>query len=704
MKCLRFSRIVALLAVSTALLSAVAVAKDTKSNLAVVPSERTDGKMPERQASINARIKQGNVDLIFIGDSITQGWEYTGKKTWERYYAKRNAANLGVSGDKTQNVLWRLDHGNLDGISPKLAVIMIGTNNAGHKPSPSPEDIADGVKAIVDRLRTKLPETKILLLGIFPRGANDQDPVRQITMKVNQILAKWDDGKTLFYLDIGPKFLNSDGSPNKNIRAADSLHLEPEGYDTWAEAIEPMVSKLLGQPAVASAPKEAKQPRTTTPAPRPDEWWKTRQEAVNARIAQGNVDLLFIGDSITHSWEGAGKEVWQKYYGKRNAANAGFGGDGTQHVLWRLDHGNIDGISPKLAVVMIGTNNAAHAPGDSPEDIAAGVKAIVAKLRAKLPQTRILLLAIFPRGANKTDHARQVNTAANNLISRLANGKNVFYLDIGLEFLNPDGTLPKDVMPDLLHPNAKGYQIWADAIEPTVQALMDTSSEHVNPAVVAIPYPYSSMKQRDNDINAHIKQGNVDLMFLGDSISHDWEGHGKDVWQKYYGNRNAVNMGNMGDRTQFVLWRLDHGNLDGVSPKLIVVQIGTNNAGSEQPPQEIADGVKAVIDKVRTKLPEAKILLMGLFPRSDKKIPQQLVPKTNVLLAKLADGKTVFYMDIGEKLLNPDGTPNDNVRPDKLHLTAKGYETWAEAIEPIVEKFLGEKQPSTSPAPAKKAA
>ena len=126
---------------------------------------------------------------------------------------------------------------------------------------------------------------------------------------------------------------------------------------------------------------------------------------MNARVKQGNVDLIFIGDSITHGWEEAGKDVWQKFYGKRNAVNLGIGGDQTQHVLWRLDHGNIDGISPKLAVIMIGTNNAGS--GQQPEQIAEGIKAIVEQLRAKLPETKILLLAIFPRGAdNKIRFAR----------------------------------------------------------------------------------------------------------------------------------------------------------------------------------------------------------------------------------------------------------------------------------------------------------
>jgi beta-glucosidase len=205
-----------------------------------------------------------------------------------------------------------------------------------------------------------------------------------------------------------------------------------------------------------------------TPVPRQDDWWKQRHESFNERVKKGNVDLIFIGDSITHGWEGAGKDVWEKFYAKRNAVNLGIGGDGFEHVLWRLDNGNIDGINPKLAVLMIGTNNVANPA----EKIAEGVKLNVELLRKKLPNTKILVLAIFPRNKDTQDPLRQNLDKTNRIISKLADDKMVFFLDIGPKFLQPDGTLGKDIMPDLLHPNAKGYEIWAEAIEPTVAKLM----------------------------------------------------------------------------------------------------------------------------------------------------------------------------------------------------------------------------------------
>jgi lysophospholipase L1-like esterase len=229
---------------------------------------------------------------------------------------------------------------------------------------------------------------------------------------------------------------------------------------------------LTASLALATGRAVAKDPKdyaSTKPVPRNDGGWQARHKSMDERVKKGNVDLLMIGDSITHGWEGSGKVVWKKYYEKRNAVNLGIGGDQTQHVLWRLDHGNIDGIHPKLAVLMIGTNNVGC--GD-PAEIAAGVKAIVEKLRTKLPETKVLVLAIFPRGPDVKDRGRKVNSKANEIIAKLADDKDVFYMDIGPKFLDANGNLPKDIMPDRLHPNAKGYEIWAEAIEPTVKKLM----------------------------------------------------------------------------------------------------------------------------------------------------------------------------------------------------------------------------------------
>lgn len=208
-----------------------------------------------------------------------------------------------------------------------------------------------------------------------------------------------------------------------------------------------------------------------------------RHESFNAISKKGEAQLVFLGDSITHGWEGKGKEVWAKYWEPLKAANFGIGGDRTEHVLWRLENGNFDGLKPKLIVVMIGTNNTGHVGrpmkeiGDAvyqctAKQTADGVAAIVAKLKEKCPAAKILLLAIFPRGETPADKMRQQNEETNAIIKTLADGKTVFFLDVNAKFLTPDGTLSRDIMPDLLHPNAKGYEIWAEAIAPKVKELM----------------------------------------------------------------------------------------------------------------------------------------------------------------------------------------------------------------------------------------
>ena len=208
-----------------------------------------------------------------------------------------------------------------------------------------------------------------------------------------------------------------------------------------------------------------------------------RHESFNVISKKGEAELVFLGDSITHGWEGKGKAVWEKTWAPLKAANFGIGGDRTEHVLWRLENGNFDGLKPKAIVLMIGTNNTGHQGRPqkelngavyqcTAEQTAEGVKAILAKLRQKCPDAKILVLGIFPRGANKDDKFRQQNEATNALVKGFADGQKVFFLDVGAKFLEADGTLSKSIMPDLLHPNEKGYQIWADAIEAKVKELL----------------------------------------------------------------------------------------------------------------------------------------------------------------------------------------------------------------------------------------
>jgi lysophospholipase L1-like esterase len=211
-------------------------------------------------------------------------------------------------------------------------------------------------------------------------------------------------------------------------------------------------------------------PSTVKPAPRGEQWWQERHAQIDNRLKQTDTQLVFIGDSITQGWEGDGRKVWEKFYGPRKAVNMGIGGDRTQHVLWRLEHGNFDLVKPKLAVLMIGTNNS-NGKDNTAEEIGDGITKIVKTLREKQPEMKILILAIFPRG-DKPNPQREKNAAASAIAAKQADDKTVFYMDIGPKFLEADGTLSKEIMPDLLHLNEKSYTIWAESIEPKVKELL----------------------------------------------------------------------------------------------------------------------------------------------------------------------------------------------------------------------------------------
>ncbi|MDR2673953.1 MAG: GDSL-type esterase/lipase family protein [Opitutaceae bacterium] len=246
-----------------------------------------------------------------------------------------------------------------------------------------------------------------------------------------------------------------------------------------------LASLLLGfalsATAFAATPPVAATPQIKTGKDgQPVKSFVERAEMLKKRAQKGGFDIIFLGDSITHQWERAidgktrtgGKPVWDAKLAPLGAEPSGIGGDRTEHLLWRVENGLFDGKSdPKLVVMMIGTNNTG-ARMDPPADIAAGVDAIVKAIQVRKPAAKILILGIFPRGAAKDDPKRVNNTHANALIARLADGKKVFYKDIGGVFLTGDGVLEKSVMPDLLHLNYEGYNRWADAVIPEIKKLL----------------------------------------------------------------------------------------------------------------------------------------------------------------------------------------------------------------------------------------
>jgi len=214
------------------------------------------------------------------------------------------------------------------------------------------------------------------------------------------------------------------------------------------------------------------EPLSIQPAPQETIWWLPRhEEKLAEKNAMERVDLVFLGDSITQAWEKEGADVWKAFYQPRHALNLGFNGDKTENILWRLAHGEVDNIQPKLLVLLVGTNNAGHRM-DKAEDTALGVRRILDILAEKLPNTKVLLLAIFPRSAKPTQKLRVLNNDVNQIMCTYADDKKVFFIDINHVFLDDEGRLTSNVMGDFLHPNANQYQIFADAIESSIIRLM----------------------------------------------------------------------------------------------------------------------------------------------------------------------------------------------------------------------------------------
>jgi len=464
-------------------------------NPAIVPADRLkEAWWAERhQAVLDALRAQPGTQLLLIGDSITNNYDKANPPdenflpTWNEFYAPRKALNLGFSGDTTANVLWRIDHGEVAGIHPKVAILLIGTNNTGHGQTAEQTEV--GIDAVVNRIEQLLPETHILLLGILPSGISDDKTARD--RSVNEYLTTcYGEDPFVTYLDIGSIFYQ-DGALSSAIfydpRLSwhpKPLHPDSTGQRMMAEAIEPTLAGLMGD-----APREPLTSMTDIntaliPVSRlePDlyDWYARHHAELNLQQSylQKNAqpDVVLIGNSITNFWHGPpadtvqnGPSAWQSVFGGMSVINLGFGWDRTQNVLWRLRQGEFRGLHPRWVVLEIGTNNltgTSHARASTSEEIVAAIAAICDEVHRRSPESHIILMAIFPRGASPKDPLRAPIERTNALLEqRFGNNPEVTYLDIGKQFLSPDGSLSPEIMPDGTHPSDRGYQIWADALK-----------------------------------------------------------------------------------------------------------------------------------------------------------------------------------------------------------------------------------------------
>jgi lysophospholipase L1-like esterase len=216
------------------------------------PRMSRDGKVSDYFLKMHAMFLQqaqrGGIDLLFIGDVLTDNWRKPGPKggeeIWTKRYAPLNAANFGIGADKTQNVLWRIEHGELDGLNPKVVILLIGGNNMAYPA----DDILLGEMAIIQDIHQKLPQSKLLLLGILPRGADSTDPavqaMRDKIKKVNTGLAQLDDGQMTRFLDLGPQLVDDKGNLKADL-VPDGFHLDSQGYQTWADTMQSTLDDMM---------------------------------------------------------------------------------------------------------------------------------------------------------------------------------------------------------------------------------------------------------------------------------------------------------------------------------------------------------------------------------------------------------------------------------------------------------------------------
>lgn len=480
-----------LLAISSALCAASAFAT-IRAMTHDMYGGKADAWQVKRHAEKMEAVKAGGAKVVFIGDSITHFWESKdrGKAQLERYFSEGDMKmlDLGISADRTEHVLWRLNEGGeLDGYEAKFVHLMIGTNNAGHYPieQEPPADTILGIREILNTIRAKQPKATIVLSAIFPRGATADDPIRRRNEIVNREIMNFADGKTIFWCDFSDQFLTADGRLSPDI-FPDRLHPNGLGYEIWYSAVKPYIDYALSDGALP-VPANRYSSRVYGCAYRMDEgvsvfpesrigdigragdrWWLDRLSAKRKQISESNgeIDLVFFGDSITHNWEGPGRDSLAELMKTYSVLDIGFSGDRTEHLLWRGEYGGVlDGYKAKCVMLMVGTNNTWHRK-DKPEAIAEGIRAILDLIAKKQPQATTLLLPIFPFGPDAQDAKRVNNEKVNAIIKNFADGKKVVWVDFNAKFLDEKGDNVA-LMPDRCHPNAKGYaEVWLPSVLP----------------------------------------------------------------------------------------------------------------------------------------------------------------------------------------------------------------------------------------------
>jgi lysophospholipase L1-like esterase len=435
--------------------------------------------------------------ILFQGDSITDGnrgrtadpnhilghgYQFIIASEFAGQFPELNLtfANRGVSGNTVADLAARWQRDTLD-VHPDVLSVLIGVNDVakgiGATNRVSAERFESDYDRILAQARAANPQLKLMLCEpfILPGRANQahyedwEADIRKLQQVVEKLAAKYQAPVVHFQ----KLFDDATNRAPVSYWIWDGVHPTYAGHQLMADEWVRVYGSFYGSPLLDPQRNSAVAP---LPKLEQDSYdWYQRHAAVLNLQTNMEPEIVLVGDSITHFWAGEpranhqnGSNSWAQTFGGHAVLNLGFGWDRTQNVLWRLDHGEMDGLTPRTIVLNIGCNNfsgTANARANTPEEVCAAIQIICDRLLAKSPASRMVVMGVFPRGASATDPKRALHRKLNELLSAaLAGRPQVTFLDIGDKFLEPDGSLSREIFSDGTHPTDKGYAIWGQAL------------------------------------------------------------------------------------------------------------------------------------------------------------------------------------------------------------------------------------------------
>ena len=361
---------------------------------------------------------------------------------------------------------------------------------------------------------------------------------------------------------------------------------------------------------------------------------------------------------------------------------------------------------PDYVIIKLGTNDIKPGNWKLKNEFAGDLKAFVESFQKLTSKPVVFVSYPVPVQSTRWGMIEQnIVEGVMPLVDQVAKEMNLSIIDFHKAVpANPE------LFVDGIHPNASGAKLMAEAVcamlkTKGVLADLDAKAEPSNSALIPKPKlenDFYDWYERHENIKGIIKNQRVDLVFFGDSITHMFGGvpkskiaRGSKIWDKYYGHRNTINMGFGWDRTQNVLWRIENGELEEITPKVAVIMIGTNNQGgtknaNKNTPPEIAEGVAAICKAIHKKTSKCEILLLGVLPRSPKSYVKP-IQEINKLIAPLDKEDYITFLNMYDQFADEDGLPKKKLMHDSVHPNATGYNVWAKTMEPVLNKLLNDK-------------